>query len=69
MEIATARYDTLALLYMLVDSGVPTNVRMALQRAVDGTWAETAQDWAAYDAQTESLADAAVDDVCNLQIL
>ena len=116
MEIAAARYDALALLYTLVDSGVPTDMkRWALQRAVDGiwevpsqnfygdistrevalkirdleaergfvravmevkevadaeeTWAETAQDWAAYNAQTESLADAAVDDVCHLQIL
>jgi hypothetical protein len=99
MEIAAARYDALALLYVLVDSGVLTDMkRWALQRAVDWiwevpsqnfygdisthevalkirdleaergfiravmeakevadaeeTWAETAQDWAAYDAQS-----------------
>ncbi len=37
LEIAAARYDALALLYMLVDSGVPTDMkRWSLQRAVDG---------------------------------
>jgi hypothetical protein len=111
MEIAAARCDALALLYMLADTGVPPACRLALQSAVSGTWdspsqnfsireravkirdletergftrgvkeseevsqaeetwAESAQDWAAYDAQTESLADDAVYYVCNLQIL
>jgi hypothetical protein len=46
VEVAAARCDAMALLYLLVDSGVPTDMKLwAVQRAIDGVWKVPSQNF------------------------